>query len=81
MCHQEETKKQVYVHSCTYILTACAYINVFVLFLRMDASDNVDIDLVKCGAYEVVKLSRQGITMNENPAYGEIGVRVHPVSS
>ena len=44
---------------------------------RMDLSNNVDVDLVKCRAYEVVKLSRQRVTMNENPAYGEIGVRVH----
>ena len=42
----------------------------------MDPSDNVDIELVKCRAYEVVKLSRQGVTMNDNPAYGEIGVGV-----
>ena len=46
------------------------------IFLRIDPSDNVDVDLVKCRAYEVVKFSRQGVTMNENPAYGEIGVRV-----
>ena len=45
--------------------------------LRMDPSDNVDIDLVKCGAYEVVKLSRQRVAMTDNPAYGEIGVIVH----
>ena len=47
----------------------------------MNPSDNVDIDLMKCGAYEVIKLSRQRVTMNENPAYGEIGVRVHSVLS
>ena len=52
---------------------------VIVLFLRMDISNNIDVDLVKCRAYEVVKLSRQRVTMNENPAYGEIGVRVHSV--
>lgn len=43
----------------------------------MDPSDNVDIDLVKCGAYEVVKLSRQRVAMTDNPAYGEIGIIVH----
>ena len=36
-------------------------------------SDDNDIKLEKCGAYEVVQLSRQRVTMNENPAYGEIG--------
>ena len=77
--HQEETKKQVYY---TYliilliVLSTCTYVEIIVLFLRMDPSDNVDIDLVKCRAYEVVKFSRQGVTMNENPAYGEIGSRV-----
>ena len=47
----------------------------------MDISNDVDVDLVKCRAYEVVKLSRQRVTMNVNPAYGEIGVRVHSVLS
>ena len=74
------TCTQLYIHIDSIEYT-CAYIEVFVLFLRMDASDNVDINLVKCGAYEVVKLSRQGVTMNENPAYGEIGVRIHSVLS
>ena len=46
------------------------------LFIRVD-SNNVDIELQKCGAYEVVKLSRQRVTMNDNPAYGEIGVGVY----
>ena len=46
------------------------------LFIRVD-SNNVDIELQKCGAYEVVKLSRQRVTMNDNPAYEEIGVGVH----
>ena len=47
----------------------------------MDTSGNVDIDLVKCRAYEVVKLSKQGVTMNKNPAYGEIGMSIHSVLS
>ena len=37
----------------------------------------MDIEVQKCEAYEVVKLSRQRVTMNDNPAYGEIGVAVH----
>ena len=36
--------------------------------------DSVNIKLQKCEAYEVVKLSKQRVTMNDNPAYGEIGV-------
>ena len=39
-----------------------------------DTSDNVNIELQKCGAYEVVQLSRQRVIMKNNPAYGEIGV-------
>ena len=35
-------------------------------------------ELQKCGAYEVVQLSRQKVVMNDNPAYGEnlIGVEI-----
>lgn len=36
--------------------------------------EHEDIEMMmKCGAYEVVKLSGQRVAMNENPAYGEIG--------
>ena len=42
--------------------------------IRMDPPDSINIELQKCGAYEVVKLSKQRVTMNDNPAYGEIGV-------
>ena len=59
----------------------CMYMHSFPPHLdfqqRMDPSDNIDIELVKCGAYEVVKLSRQRVTMNDNPAYGEISVGIH----
>ena len=70
------------VHN-TLLTTLSIHVHVkIVFFLRIiDLSDNADVDLVKCRAYEVVKFSRQGITMNENPAYGEIGVRVHSVLS
>ena len=34
---------------------------------------DADIDLQKCGAYEVVKPSKQKVVMNENLAYGEVG--------
>jgi hypothetical protein len=40
----------------------------------LDPSGNVNIELVKCGAYEVVKFSKQKVTMTDNPAYGEIVV-------
>jgi hypothetical protein len=40
----------------------------------VNPSDNVNIELVKCGAYEVVKLSRQAVAMKDNPAYEEIGI-------
>ena len=46
---------------------------------RVDPPDSVslNIELQKCEAYEVVKMSRQRVTMNDNPAYGEVGVGVH----
>ena len=36
-----------------------------------------DIELERCGAYEVVRLSKQKVVMNENPAYGEVGRSHH----
>ena len=32
-----------------------------------------DLELHKCSAYEIVKLSQQRIEMETNPAYGEVG--------
>ena len=32
-----------------------------------------DIELERCGAYEIVRLSKQKVVMKENPAYGEVG--------
>ena len=32
-----------------------------------------DLELHKCSAYEIVKLSRQRVEMETNPAYGEVG--------
>ena len=32
-----------------------------------------DIELKQCGAYEIVRLSKQKVVLNENPAYGEVG--------
>ena len=34
---------------------------------------DVNIKLQKCGAYEVIHLSKQRVVMNDNPTYGEIG--------
>ena len=42
-------------------------------------SDNVNVEMQKCGAYDVVQLSRQSVTMNHNPAYGETGVGEYTV--
>ena len=41
---------------------------------RVDPPDIVNLELQNCGAYEVVQLSKQRVTMNDNPAYGEVGV-------
>ena len=37
-----------------------------------DITDNI-IEMKKCGAYEVIQLSKQRTLMKENPAYGEVG--------
>ena len=34
----------------------------------------VELELHKCSAYEIVKLSRQRVEMENNPAYGEVGL-------
>ena len=46
---------------------------------RGNPSGNVNIEMVKCEAYEAVQLSKQGVAMNDNPAYGEIGVGEYTV--
>ena len=33
----------------------------------------VELELHKCSAYEIVKLSQQRVNMENNPAYGEVG--------
>ena len=40
-------------------------------------SDERDIELNRCGAYQVVELSRQRVKMTENSAYGEVGAAIH----
>ena len=37
--------------------------------------NEVDVDMHKCGAYEVVRLSRQRVTMKDNPAYVDVNIR------
>ena len=39
------------------------------------------IELERCGAYEIVRLSKQKVVMNENPAYGEVGRSRHIVAT
>ena len=46
---------------------------------RGDSSVKVNAGMVKCEAYEVVQLSKQRVTMNNNPAYGELGVGEYSV--
>ena len=35
--------------------------------------EEVNVAMQRCGAYEVIQLSKQRVIMNENPAYGETG--------
>ena len=47
----------------------------FAYSLGNQDEDSVDVEMQKCGAYEVIRLSKQRVVMNENPAYGEVGAR------
>ena len=40
-----------------------------------------DVELERCGAYKIVRLSKQKVVMNENPAYGEVGRSRHIVAT
>ena len=37
--------------------------------------NEVDVEMQKCGAYEIVRLSRQRVTMKDNPAYVDVNIR------
>ena len=37
----------------------------------------IELELHSCSAYEIVKLSRQRVEMETNPAYGEVGQYHH----
>ena len=39
---------------------------------QQDESET-NMEMQKCGAYEIVLLSQQKVTMKDNPAYGEVG--------
>ena len=34
--------------------------------------DEVNVEMEKCGAYEVIHFSQQRVIMKENPAYGKL---------
>ena len=35
--------------------------------------EEINVAMQRCGAYDVIQLSKQKVKMNQNPAYGEIG--------
>ena len=35
----------------------------------------VNVEMQRCGAYEVVQLSRQRVAMKDNPAYVDVNLR------
>ena len=39
---------------------------------RQESTDVIEIQA--CGAYDIIQLSKQRITMDENAAYGQVGV-------
>ena len=52
--------------------------NIYVVIIIADC-DSEDggnarrVEMQKCEAYEIIKLSKQKVVMESNPAYGEIG--------
>ena len=44
---------------------------------RNSLESEVNVEMQRCGAYEVVQLSRQRVTMKENPAYVDVSLHHH----
>ena len=42
---------------------------------KSPAESEVNVEMQRCGAYEVVQLSLQRVTMKDNPAYVDVSVR------
>ena len=38
----------------------------------------VDVEMKRCAAYQVVQLSRRRVTMKDNPAYVDVNIRTLP---
>ena len=43
---------------------------------RENTQSELYVDMQRCGAYVVIRLSKQRVIMEENPAYGEIGLKI-----
>lgn len=41
---------------------------------KLPAESEVNVEMQRCGAYEVVQLSRQRVTMKDNPAYVDVNL-------
>ena len=41
---------------------------------KSPAESEVNVEMQRCGAYEVVRLSRQRVTMKDNPAYVDVNL-------
>ena len=41
-----------------------------------ETQSEVNVEMQRCGAYEVVRLSRQRVTMKDNPAYVDVNLQL-----
>ena len=53
--------------------------DIFIITGRSNRQSQIEIEenveMKRCGAYEVVRLSRQRVTMKANPAYVDVNIR------
>ena len=69
---RDQAISQKYVIFGTDILNTCS--SLILSGVEADSTETeVELELHKCSAYEIVKLSRQRVKMETNPAYGEVG--------
>ena len=53
--------------------------DIFIITGRSNRQSQIEIEenveMQRCGAYQVVRLSRQRVTMKDNPAYVDVNIR------
>ena len=62
-----------------YCIIECVSLEYTFMYYCMESDgqngrSNANMQLHKCEAYEIIKLSKQKVKMEDNPAYGEVGL-------